>query len=212
MTAVAINRKVARGYAKVGKKLGYAFVLYRADSYVNPVSDRNIRMTVPLTWSKDEGFKTNPEPTLDYFTLYCDYTVLEVGDILDQAKEERTFLVAEINPLRGAVGVQCNKRMSVLRPIYTPTADVKTSFEEIIVNLPCAFESASAASNNGALATVGSSMTAGQSQIEVWTVVKPGTINLADVLEVDGVRYVITGLDAVSHGTKIKAKSTRAGK
>lgn len=212
MSAVAVNRKIAKGFAKVGKKLGYAFNLYRADSFINPLADRNLSMTIPLTWSKDEGFKANPEPTLDYFILYCDYTVLRVGDILNQPTEDRTFLVYEINPLRGAMGVQCGRRMTVLRPVHTPTADKKTSFEEVMVNMPCAVESVTAAANDGALSTVRSSMSAGQSQIEVWTVISPGGIRLNDVLEVDGARYLIVGADNISAGTKIRAISIKAGR
>lgn len=212
MSAVAINRKIARGFAKVGKKLGYAFSLYRPDSYITPLADRNLVMTLPLTWSKDEGFSQNPEPTLDYFTLYADYTLLKTGDILNQATEGRTFIVHEVNPLRGAVGVQCNTKMNVLRPVYTPTQDTKTSFEEVVLDMPCVFESTGAASNDGALTTVTSSMTAGQSQVDIWTVIRPGTIKLADVLEVEGGRYIIISIDAVFSGVKIKAKSTRAGK
>lgn len=212
MSALSIDKKIARGFAKVGKKLGFAFNLYRPDGYTMPLQDRNRVMTVPMTWSKDESFTTNPEPTLDYFILYCDYTVLAVGDIMRSVTEDRTFLVSEINPFRGAVGVQTNESMSILRTVYTPAADTKTALQEVVTDMPCAFQFQGAASNDAGLSTVSSSMTSGQSQIEVWTVLPVSAVKLADVLEVNGNRYLITSLDAAAGGIKIKAKSTRAGK
>lgn len=211
MSVGKINSKLAKAFAKVGNKIGYVFSLYRADSLIDPLSDRNRILSVPLTWSKDDAFSTNPEPVLDYFKLFCDFTVLRVGDILHHASEGRTFLVYEITPLRGAVGVQCNKRMNVFRPVHTPLANKKTALSQVVSNMPCAVQSIGASSSDGALSSVRSSMSTGQTKLEVWTVFPADTVKLSDIIEISGARYIVTSLDNVSAGVKITAFSTKAG-
>src|SRR5574343_30345 len=115
MPGASFDRKVANAFAKVGKKVGYACTVYRPDSYNLPIADRNIFKETTMSWSEDESYSKNPESLLTYFKLYTDYSSLELGDILVLPALSRTFVVTEITPIRGSVGVQCNNAVDVLR-------------------------------------------------------------------------------------------------
>lgn len=211
MSGATIDRKIAKGFAKVGKKLGYTCQVYRPDNYINPLADRNLLRSVPISWTEDKAFEKNPEAVLVPFIVYCDYTVLQAGDFLVNGALQKTLVVTEVNPIRGAVGYQVQDRIDVLRTVYTPTADKKTSFEEVITDLPAAVEYKSAAAVDGALTTVTSSMKSGQSTIEAWTWVTPGLVKLSDVLVLNDVRYQVTSVNTTSKGTKIQALASKAG-
>jgi len=211
MTAETINRKIARGFAKVGQKLGYLFDIYRPDSYSTPLGDRNLVMTVPLSWSEDDAFKKNPEGTLVPFILFCDYTLLQPGDFVSNSVIGRTFAVTEINPIRGAVAFQTPERVNILRTVFNATDDKKTGFEEVMRSLPAAIEFKSAGSADGILKTVNSNMKTGLSNLEMWTWVPAGSIKLNDVIEHSGKRWLIVSADSTSSGTRVSAMSMRAG-
>jgi hypothetical protein len=211
MTAATINRKIARGFAKVGKKLGYQFNLFRPDNYINPTEQRNSLLSAPMSWSKDEQFKTNPEPTLAQYIIYCDFTVLQVGDVINAPSIARTFIINEINELRGAVSFQASDMFDVLRPIYTPLADVKTSFEPVVTNMPGAVQYTTATSNDAALTSITSSMKSGQSQVEIWTWLPVDHVHLNDVIVVNAKRFIVTSIDSSAVGVKLRALSTKAG-
>lgn len=211
MSGATIDRKIAKGFAKVGKKLGYTCSVYRPDNFINPLADRNLLRSVPISWTEDEAFSKNPEGTLVPYIVYCDYTVLQAGDFVVNGTLQKTLVVTEVNPIRGAVGYQVQDRIDVLRTVYTPTQDKKTSFEEVITNLPAAVEYKSSTAVDGALKTVTSNMQSGQSTIEVWTWVTPGLVKIADVLVVNGSRYQVTFVNTGSGGTKIQALASKAG-
>lgn len=211
MSGATIDRKIAKGFAKVGKKLGYTCKLYRPDSFVNPLADRNLLRSVPISWTEDKSFEKNPEGVLVPYIVYCDYTALQAGDFIVNEALQKTLVVTEVNPIRGAVGFQVLDKIDVLRTVYTPTADKKTSFEEVIVELPAAVEYKSAAAVEGALQTTTSSMKSGQSTIEVWTWVTPGLVKISDVLVLNSLRFQVTAVNTTAKGTKIQALATKAG-
>lgn len=207
MSAATINRKIARGFAKVGKKLGYQFTLYRPDVYINPLEPRNGLLTAPMSWSKDEQFKANPEPTLAQYTIYCDFTVLKEGDIVHSAEINRTFIINEINQLRGAVSFQASDLFTVKRPTFDANADVKSSLVDIIVNMPGAIQYSNAKQS----AAQNTQLKAAQSGIEVWTWLPVDSVQLGDVLEFNSKRFLISSVDTSAVGMKIRAESTKVG-
>lgn len=210
MSGASIDKKIAKGFAKVGKKLGYNCDVYRVDNYFEPLGDRNKLRKMVISWTEDRSFEKNPEGVLVPFIVYCDYTSLQAGDFL-VSSIGKTLVVTEVNPIRGAVGFQVPDRLTVLRTVYTPTADKKTALEEVITDLPVAVEYKQASAVDGALTTVTSSMRSGQSTIEVWTWVTPGLVKISDVLDLNGVRYQVTSVNTTAKSTKISALATKAG-
>lgn len=212
MAGASFDRKVAKAFAKVGKKVGYACTIYRPDTWVNPLQDRNILKQTTMSWSEDESFAKNPEALLTYFTLYTDYSSLELGDILTLPALSRTFIVTEITPIRGSVGVQCNNKADVLRPVFDMTADKKSSFNAVMTEVPLVLEYKSASQTANALQGVSAKLGSGQSTIEAWTWVPPGSVQLNDVLEVNGLRFQVTSVSSTEKGTFISGISTKVGK
>lgn len=210
MSGASIDKKIAKGFAKVGKKLGYGCDVYRVDNYLEPLADRNKLFKSVISWTEDRAYEKNPEGVLVPFIVYCDYTVLQPGDFL-VSSIGKTLVVTEVNPIRGAVGFQVPDRLTVLRTVYTPTQDKKTALEEVITDLPVAVEYKQASGVDGALSTVTSSMRSGQSTIEVWTWVTPGLVKISDVLDLNGTRYQVTSVNTTAKSTKINALATKAG-
>jgi hypothetical protein len=209
MSASTINRKIAKGLAKVGKKLGYKFTLYRPDNYIDPLEDRNKLMTVQASWSKDEQFKANPEPTLDQYTIFTDFTKLIVGDILRSEELNRIFIINEINELRGAVSFQASDLFDVKRPVHTPTSDVKVTLVDVITGMPGAVQYAMAKRTD--ITGNNSATRAGQSIIELWTWLPVDQIRLNDIIVVTGKNFLVVSVDTSLVGMKIRAESTKAG-
>jgi len=207
MTAKSIDKKVQKGFKKVGQKLGSAFDQHRPDSWIVPLQNRAFLRSVPLAYSQDERFTKNPEDVLDYFTLYTGYSDVKQGDIFSNS--DRTLVVMDTMDIRGPVGVACDFMADVLRPIYSMNTDKKTSFQEVATAVPCAFKTVGALQDNPS--QVPSKMTGGQSRVEAWFWTPPGLVKLNDVLQVQGNRYLLQEVLTSRSGTKVRGISTRLG-
>lgn len=218
MSGAKIDKIVAKAMGKAGKILGYHFSQYRVVSsdYLEPIQERNFLKTTTMSWTEDKSYEKNPEDVLDFFKLYMDYRSLFAGDILDApdiGEHGRTFIVTEINPIRGAVGVQTPDRMDVLRPTSTPTSDVKTTNVQIISSMPCVINFGGAQENKGSMVAVHGQthVNSGQTHAEVWTWMEPGTLQLNDIVVIEGNKYVVNSLSGKHKGTFIKVRSIKAG-
>lgn len=210
MSGSTYDRKIAKGLAKAGKKLGYTFNVYRPDNYITPMGDENFIKTEQVSWSEDKSFEKNPEDKLTHFAIYANYKTLEVGDILNSPDINRTFVITEINELRGVVAIQTPDVFDVLRPIYTPSADKKIGLETVSSSVPCVVEYKSAASDQSVL-PAGSSSTGSRSQIELWTWMPISSLKLNDTLDINGDKFNITSLKHDHKGTVINARSAKIG-
>ncbi len=120
MSAVTINKKVAKMSGKVGRKLGYKFTAYRSDDYVNPVQDRNLIGVVNMAYSKDDSFKSGPSAAFSPQKLYVNHLNLEVGDILVSETGTKITLVAKLD-MREPVGIVTDDTINVSRTTYNTT-------------------------------------------------------------------------------------------
>lgn len=210
MSGSSIAKKVDLGLKKVAKKVGFRTALYRPDNYNNPLGDRNFVSQLDVAWSVDEQFKKNPVDELDHYRIYTPASGVQLGDLILSVDQGKTFVIVEIEPMRVPAGIMVNDRVTVLRTENTPDQDVKTQLVPYFTQLPCAVKWSSTSNNQG-LSPV-STMRGGQSQVEVWTWVTPGTIRLGDVLEINDLRFVVSSCQSTSKGTKINGISTVAGK
>lgn len=211
MSRASIDKKVTKGLKKAGKILGWSFSVYRPDNYVTPLSLENKKFDVQMSWSEDDSFGKNPATILSYNKIYADHTRLKAGDILDSVALARTFVVTEINPLRGAVAVAANDRMTVKRVVYTPTEDVKTQSIDVFTSVPCAVEFKANFGDQGSLAGVGASTTGHRAQVEIWTWMPAGSLQSNDKIELSSGTYTFQSLRQDASGTYITARSTTLG-
>lgn len=214
MSGKSLNGIIARATEKVGKIAGFPFKLFRASGldFIDPLQDKNLIGVYQMTFSEDKEFEKNPEDTMGFFKLYMNYLVLNVFDILYNESLDRTFVVTEIDPLRGAVGLQCTARMDILRPVSTPTLDFKTSFEAKATNIPCVFTNSSPHMNKGVLKEYHSSSIAGQTIINLWTSLPDHLLVVNDVCVIDGNKFVVDSFTGTHKGTFVTARSMKAGK
>lgn len=214
MSGKNLNKLIARASSKVGKITGFPFKVYRAQGldYIDPLQDRNLVGTFQMSFSEDKEFEKNPEDTMGFFKLYMNYLVLNIFDILYNEEMDRTFVVTEIDPLRGAVGLQCPIRMDILRPISTPTSDFKTSFDAQATNVPCVFTNSSPHLNKGVLKEYNSSSIAGQTIINLWTSLPDHIIKINDVCVIEGTKFLVDSFTGTHKGTFVTARSMKAGK
>lgn len=216
MSGTKIDKLVAKASKKAGKILGYDFTQYRivGQNYLDPLSAGNALSTSKMSWTEDKSYEKNPEDVLAFFKLYMDYRTLLAGDILDNPdlmERGRTFIVTEVNPIRGAVAVQCPDRMDVLRPTSTPTEDVKIQNVALVNNMPCVINFGGAQENKGSLQTTTTHVASGMTHAEVWTWLEPETLRLNDIIVILGKQYVINSLSGKHKGTFIKVRSIKAG-
>lgn len=211
MSGKSIAKKVDKGLKKAASKVGFDVKLYRQDNYNNALSDRNFRKNMVCAWSVDEAFAKNPVDELDHFLLYAPNGEFQVGDLVVSTEHNKTFVVVELEPIRVPAAVLVNDRATLYRVQNTPDQDVKTQLVAYYTQLPCAVKFKSAAKNTQGMQPI-SSMTPGQSTVEIWTWVTPGTVKFNDVLEINGVRFFVSSCESTSKGTKISAISTQAGK
>lgn len=209
MSGQSIQRTLNKAFGVVGRVLGWEFTMYRPDSWITPLADRNSIGSTRLSGTPDDAYSKDPDE-LDKFKLYTG-APLALGDILHSEELERTYVVFDKTELRAVVGVLAQDRIDVLRPTLT-IGDQPRGFDEIASSVPAAVKITGASSSAGALKVTSSTMSASSTEIEVWTWVPSGLIQLNDVLEIGGNRYLITFAQTTYKGTKLKARSTKVGK
>jgi hypothetical protein len=210
MSGTSLQKILNNAFKIAGKVTGFEFEHFRPDSYILPLGKRNAIGTVILGAAVDQNFQKH-EGELDQFNLYTDPSALELGDVLHSDSLGRTYIVFDKAELHAAVGILCLDRANVLRPTLG-TGDVKKTFAEICTQIPCAIKYIGAAPVPGALQGTSSTLQATAHELDLWTWIKPGTIELNDVIDIDGVRYLCTFIQSTAKGTKIKMRSTKVGK
>jgi hypothetical protein len=220
MSGAKIDKLVAKAFSKAGKILGYTFTVYRpvGSNYIDPLQQVNSIRTTTMSWTEDKSYEKNPEDVLTFFKLYTDYRGIKAGDIYNNPDAEpvphgRTFVVTEVNPIRGAVAVQTPDMMDVLRPTSTPTLDVKITNQLVVQNMPCVINFGGAQENKGSMGAVSglTHVTSGQTHAEVWTWMEPGTVFINDIVVIEGKKYIVNSLSGKHKGTFIKVRALKAG-
>ena len=210
MSGKSIDKKIQNAFKKIGIKAGFQFDQYRPDTLLVPMQERNWIASPKVAYSQDENFTKDPADQLGYFKLYMKYDNLKVNDILYSTEAPATFVVLQVTPIRGAVGVQCTHFIDISRPVSTPTQDVKMGLEEVAASLPAAVQFKAGATDAGVMGPVPSRLSTGTSNVEVWLGVDAGVVKINDLLKVDGFSYRVKSV-ATFNGTKVIAESTKAG-
>lgn len=210
MSGSSITKILDNAYKTVGKILGYSFNVYRTDNYLNPAQSRNFVGTIDASFSVDESFKKNPTDQLDMYQVYAKTSNLELGDILICDAIKKTYIIVDKSELKPAVAVLAPEKFNLLRPVLS-TGDRKTTFEQIMTQVPAALKTTGTSGSAGSLQGTNSTMSASSHQLELWTYVSPCSIVLNDVLEINSNRYLVTFVQTDSSGTNLKLKSTKVG-
>jgi hypothetical protein len=209
MSGASIDRKIQKGLAKAGVKLGFKFGVYRPDGYIDPLATRNYIFSALIGYAEDENYAKNPELSLSYFKVFADYSRLEVGDILHSDDVSTTLVLIEKNVMKGGIAIKAPERATLLRPSYSTAQDVKTKLSPIAENLPIAFSVTGGITDASGLTGVSSKMGTGQSQITAWFYMPKGEVSLNDVIDVSRRRYLIQRVDSTDTGTFVQAISTK---
>lgn len=212
MSGESLQRTLDTAFKVVGNAAGFKFKHYRPDSYIDPLQDRNLLGEIKMAASPDDAFDKNPHEDLDLFKLYVSTKSIELGDIMFSEYLSRTYVVFDKTELRALIGVRCQDEINILRPVML-TGDIKTGFESIATNVPAVATVKGVTSAGGALSAVPrGTLDASATNLEIWTWITPGLIQLNDVIEINDLRYLVMQVDSTSKGTKIKARSTKVGK
>lgn len=210
MAGKNIARILDKAYSTVGRVLGYDFVVYRPDNWIQPLQDRNRITTIQLSPTVDDGYSATPRD-LDEFTLYANSSVLQRGDLVHNEELQQTYVVIDKFQLQPAKGVLAREKIDVLRPSQEIGSNFKRTFDQVGLQIPAAILTKGAGQSSGVLRATSSSMTVGQSDLDLRTWVPTGFIKLNDVIELNGNRYIVTFAQQTAQGTTLSLKSTKVG-
>jgi hypothetical protein len=118
VTQSAIDAHINKGFAIAANKLGASFALYRprsAGPILNPI---NMLDVVNLGFDTDARFGFKGPSIYNKPVVYglVDRTELQIGDYLTDGGDT-TFFIANIEPLRPAMLVRCNRIVSIFQPL-----------------------------------------------------------------------------------------------
>lgn len=206
MSGKSVAAKINKAMAKVGGKIGFPCSVYRPDNYSQPVDDRNrVIDSVQVAWSVDESFTKNPVDELAHYIVYV--SDLEVGDIVVCEEQEMTFVLTDIEPIRAPAGILANDRIHVYRSQFVG-GDKLNELSIIAHDVPCAVKIGKAAP----VTLPNTSMKSGMTVIDVWTWMPVDELQINDVFEWRGNRFLVTTVNSSDKGTKVSAQSMKAGK
>lgn len=138
MSGRAIDKKLNKAYAKLGKRLGYDFKLYRSVDYLDPIQEKNFVGTVSLAATIDENFKKQTDFNFHLFQLFCDSKDIQIGDIFvsDELGKRYTFVQKE--SITVPIGIESNQHITISRPAHvTINGTLRPSLVEYAQNIPC---------------------------------------------------------------------------
>lgn len=125
-TQTAVQGHVNKGLGIAAKNLGATYNLYRPRTTNTVIANINLIDQISLAYDVDPAFsmiKANTYAHPVYYAL-VDLTELKIGDYLVEYQPStdgcRTFYLANMEPLRAGLIIQCNRTATVYRP--TPNA------------------------------------------------------------------------------------------
>lgn len=136
MSGASIAKKIAKGYGKVGKKLGYNFTIYRSDDYVQPVQDRNIAGTITCAYTYDKAFEGQPSAAFQPLMLYVNSTNLLEGDVLVNDDASVTLTLVAKFDIRAPVGIETNQKINISRTSYSTAGGFGPKAEVVYTSVP----------------------------------------------------------------------------
>lgn len=210
MSGSSLQKVLNNAFKIVGKTIGFSCTHFRPDNYINPTQDRNLIGFITASFTPDDSFAQFGLDELAKYKVYASSAALELGDILYSQETANTYTVIAKEELRPCTAVLTNDVLDVLRPVLS-NGDKKTIFDTVCENLPCALKITGGAQSAGALQGLNSPMSATNSEIEIWTWARAGTMKLNDVLFYNGSKFLVTFCQSTATGTIVRARSTKTG-
>lgn len=109
-----VQERIFYGYGKAAQKIGEDFNQYRAPNGIVPISPANLiqplKMSANISWDYMKANKYGNS----IWQLIIDGSQVEPGDFLINGNRE--FFVTAKQPLLPINGVECNARVSLVRP------------------------------------------------------------------------------------------------
>lgn len=112
-----IQRKINKGYHIAAKHLGNLYAHYRPRSTGPALVNINMMDTLMMAFDPNPNFSFEKPQGFDDDTFFSllDLTDVQIGDYLSDLNN-RTFYVANIEPLKPAMLVRCNRTISIVQP------------------------------------------------------------------------------------------------
>ena len=205
MSGASIAKKIAKGYGKAGKKLGYKFVLYRSDDYVQPVQDRNIAGEVTCAYSYDKAFEGQPSAAFQPMMLYVNSTNLQEGDILHSDELGVTLTLVAKFDMRAPVGIETNQKVSISRTTYSTTGGFGPKAELVYTDVPAKVLQV-ASSTTGNMQPAASNLKGAHPVYGVWTWLPESCKLLPNdtIVFADGTKGIIQSIEINQLGYHLK--------
>lgn len=117
-----IQSKIYKGFNKAAQRLGSQYVQYRPSSSGAVIAQNNIVQEIFFAFDKSPNFDFKQPLDYNQATYYAlvDLTEVQIGDYFWDYNN-RTFFVANIEPLKPAEVVLCNVTIDLLRPASSTT-------------------------------------------------------------------------------------------
>ena len=204
MSGSAINKKLQKANAKIGKKLGYTFKLYRSVDYLDPVQLKNYLGEQTLSWSTDAAFKKPVNENYQQVNIFLDTMNLQLGDIFVSEELNKKFVLINKDPLVTPQAIEATNTISISRTEYVTTGGLHPELVEVAKNIPAAiFEVGGQSQTNPQNEAQNKSNT---SKFALWCWLPVNNIKLDDVLTDDlGNKSRITSIEYSPVGYKITA-------
>lgn len=118
--ADAIQRKLYKAYGKVGKTLGYAYDVYRAEELTNPIDPSTWIDRQNVSFSQDNKYNKAHDKGLSIWLCWVDgrlnkNTEIQQGDMLYDVLTESTYFIASAQAHLPIRAIKANSRITVSR-------------------------------------------------------------------------------------------------
>lgn len=168
MSGRAIDKKLNKAYAKIGKKIGYDFKLYRSVDYLDPIQEKNFVKIVNLAASVDENFKKQTDFNFHLFQLFCDSSDIQLGDIFVSEELGKRYTFVQKEAITVPIGIESNQHITISRPGYqTINGTMRPGLVEYAQKIPCKIIESTSAPSSGNMSEKIPGKT-GIPQYEIW--------------------------------------------
>lgn len=157
MEPTSIQKKLWKAYGKVGKKLPTGtFKVYRPIEYgTDPIQQLYLRGEAQVALTIDDSFEQVQIGGVEVMETYIDPRVndvitVDVGDILYDQLEERTYVIIDREPHLPIKSIRTPNRVTISRAGYADSVDGYGLVPiNVATNLPVSIVAGGAASGSG---------------------------------------------------------------
>lgn len=114
MDFATIQQKIYDGYGKAALRIGPTYNVYRATSFLNPISAPNWIGSTNASFNIGGTYNGQSKANQLYWQAIVDASVLQVGDILVGPE---TYVMVAMDPLMPPIALRCTQTLNFMRPI-----------------------------------------------------------------------------------------------